>query len=252
MRQALAPLTTRERLAFLFERMANHLEQAESNRGPNRIRDRCDDTPSPHLYRALLRLGDMAKRLLRRLDTDWPGDDETVFARLVKHGILSAREGTLGEGLISRRESVLYGESPRDNLLVLARAEACLGLGRALLHAAPNTAPAGNGKLDPSLASHAQDLLALAGQHRFTRLRVYGSLARGAADRHSDVDLLVEPMDRDDLWERLYDMECAVQGLLGRPVDLHTEEDLIVPLKARILQEAVELVPNCPEANPST
>ena len=73
-----------------------------------------------------------------------------------------------------------------------------------------------------------------------TNLRVYGSMARGDADEHSDVDLLVNASPQVN-YLTLDAMSMDAEELLQRRVDVLTDGELLSPLRARILQEAVAL-----------
>jgi predicted nucleotidyltransferase len=52
---------------------------------------------------------------------------------------------------------------------------------------------------------------------------LFGSVARGDDEEGSDVDLIVEM--RDSSLVRIVDLELKLEGLLGRPVDIHTLEE---------------------------
>jgi uncharacterized protein len=84
------------------------------------------------------------------------------------------------------------------------------------------------------------DILRLA-RHRGARnLRVFGSVARGAADEHSDIDILVEMepgrslLDLGGLWADL-------NALLGVKVDVVTVQGLRKRIRDRVIKEAVPL-----------
>jgi len=85
-----------------------------------------------------------------------------------------------------------------------------------------------------------EEILRLAAARGATKVRVFGSVARGDAGPESDVDLLVE-LDEDrtlfDLGHLLLDLE----ELLGRMVDLVTENALHPYIRGRVLREAVQL-----------
>jgi uncharacterized protein len=93
----------------------------------------------------------------------------------------------------------------------------------------------------PSMAQLARvraEILAVAAHHGATNVRVFGSVARGDSDAHSDVDFLVdfEPgRSLLDLASLLVDLE----DLLGRPVDVVTEPGLKARIRQRVLAEAV-------------
>jgi uncharacterized protein len=83
-------------------------------------------------------------------------------------------------------------------------------------------------------------VLELAARHGARNVRVFGSVARGDSDSHSDVDFLVdlEPgRSLSDLGGLLMDLQNA----LGAPVDVVTEAGLRVRVRDRILAEAVPL-----------
>jgi predicted nucleotidyltransferase len=86
-----------------------------------------------------------------------------------------------------------------------------------------------------------EQILRLAAEHGARNVRVFGSVARGEATAESDVDLLV---DQD--WTRLSSwggmgLVVALEELLGRKVDVATEEELKPRIRTRVLDEAVPL-----------
>jgi len=94
--------------------------------------------------------------------------------------------------------------------------------------------------LSERLREKRQEILTIAAKHGAYNVRLFGSVARGEADEHSDVDILVElGPDRSllDLGGFLTDLE----DLLGRRVDVVTEKGLRPRLRDRVLQEAVPL-----------
>ncbi len=73
------------------------------------------------------------------------------------------------------------------------------------------------------------------------RLYLFGSTARDEAKPDSDIDLLV---NQD--WSRLsgwggMELVVALEDLLGRRVDVATEEELKPLIRERVLNEAVKL-----------
>ena len=91
--------------------------------------------------------------------------------------------------------------------------------------------------IDELLKSKRQEILEIAAKHGARNVRVFGSVARGEAGPESDVDLLVdmEPgrslLDLGGLWSDLNE-------LLGRKVDVVTEQSIYWLLRRRILKEA--------------
>ena len=70
-----------------------------------------------------------------------------------------------------------------------------------------------------------------------SRLRVFGSVARGQDHDGSDVDLLVDMPNGASLLQ-LVGLQLELQDVLGSPVDLCTERELHPMLRDRILAEA--------------
>jgi predicted nucleotidyltransferase len=72
-------------------------------------------------------------------------------------------------------------------------------------------------------------------------LRVFGSVARGEETPNSDIDFLVE-FDRGyDFFAQRLPLTRELSDLLGRSVDLIPEHELNGHLRAKILEEAVQL-----------
>lgn len=88
-----------------------------------------------------------------------------------------------------------------------------------------------------ALASKRNDVLALAAARGATRLRVFGSVARGLDHEGSDLDLLVDLPEGTSLL-RIVGLQLDIEDALGVPVDLCTERELHPDLKPRILLEA--------------
>ena len=84
------------------------------------------------------------------------------------------------------------------------------------------------------------EILKIAAEHGASNVRVFGSVARGEAGPNSDLDLLVEF----DLDRSLFDHVALIQGLedlLGRKVDVVTEDSVHWYIRDRVLAEAVAL-----------
>ena len=95
----------------------------------------------------------------------------------------------------------------------------------------------GTGKL---LQTRRDEILEIASQHGASNVRVFGSMARADAGPESDIDLLVEfEPDRS-----LFDHVALIrdfEDLLGRKVDVVTENSLHWYIRDRVLKEAVAL-----------
>ncbi|MFN3215483.1 MAG: nucleotidyltransferase family protein [Acidimicrobiales bacterium] len=73
-----------------------------------------------------------------------------------------------------------------------------------------------------------------------TRVRVFGSVARGEATENSDIDFLVDLDDDRGLFD-LGGLLMDLRELLGHNVDVVTESGLRPRISRRVLADAVEL-----------
>lgn len=80
-------------------------------------------------------------------------------------------------------------------------------------------------------------ILDLAAQHGARNVRIFGSMARGDAGPSSDVDFLVD-MDSERSLFDMADLVSALEDLLGRKVDVVTENSLYWLVRRRVLKEA--------------
>lgn len=79
---------------------------------------------------------------------------------------------------------------------------------------------------------------ALLHQYGVSSLSLFGSIARGEAAEHSDVDLLVEFSQPIGILQFVR-LKRALEAVLGRRVDLATPSSLKPQLRDRILKEAI-------------
>lgn len=81
------------------------------------------------------------------------------------------------------------------------------------------------------------EILRVAERHGARNVRVFGSAVRGGATEESDLDLLVEVGEQTSPWfpAGLVD---ELEELLGRPVDVVTEDGLYWLIRRRILRDA--------------
>ena len=83
-------------------------------------------------------------------------------------------------------------------------------------------------------------ILALAAEHGASRIRVFGSVARGTANADSDIDFLVDLQPGRSLFD-LGGLLTDLQKLLNHNVDVITPAGLRERIRDRVLKEAVEL-----------
>ncbi|VVB71411.1 Nucleotidyltransferase domain protein [uncultured archaeon] len=87
------------------------------------------------------------------------------------------------------------------------------------------------------LISKKMEILRVAESHGARNVRVFGSAARGEASEKSDIDLLVEFEPGRSLLDQA-GLVVELQELLGRKVDVVTEDGLYWLIRRRILKEA--------------
>jgi len=83
-------------------------------------------------------------------------------------------------------------------------------------------------------------ILTLAHQHGAYNVRVFGSVARGQARPESDIDFLVNVKPIHSAWFPA-GLVLDLEKLLGRKIDVVTEETLHAAIRSQILQEAIPL-----------
>ena len=94
--------------------------------------------------------------------------------------------------------------------------------------------------LDELLKDKRADILRLAARHGAYNVRIFGSVARGEAGPGSDIDLLVEiGPNRSPFFPA--GLKIDLEDLLGRKVDVLTENALHWYIRERVLKEAVPL-----------
>lgn len=85
-----------------------------------------------------------------------------------------------------------------------------------------------------------EQILQIAARHGAYNVRVFGSTARGKTDPESDIDLLVDVRPTHSRWFPA-GLILDLEELLGREVDVVTEDALHWYIRDRILEEAVPL-----------
>ena len=87
---------------------------------------------------------------------------------------------------------------------------------------------------------HRASIRALVAEHHAASPRIFGSIARGDDEPGSDVDLLVDFTDEASLLGEI-DLQLALADLLQVDVDVVAVDTLRGRMRARVLQEAVEV-----------
>lgn len=90
------------------------------------------------------------------------------------------------------------------------------------------------------LAQLAPTLRAIARRHGATRVRVFGSFARGDAGPESDIDLLIDPGPERSAWFPA-GLVLELEAATGRRVDVATPAGLHAGLRDRVMGEAIDL-----------
>ena len=91
-----------------------------------------------------------------------------------------------------------------------------------------------------SVQSKREQILAAARRHGVTRVRVFGSSARGDAGPESDVDLLVDVGPKPTPWFP-GGLVAELEEIMERRVQVITERGLDGLIRDRVLREAVPL-----------
>jgi predicted nucleotidyltransferase len=85
-----------------------------------------------------------------------------------------------------------------------------------------------------------EDIQRIAAKHGAYNVRVFGSFARGEAGPQSDLDLLISVGPKTTPWFP-GGLVADLEQLLGRRVDVLTENGLSPLIRDRVLNEAVPL-----------
>ena len=81
---------------------------------------------------------------------------------------------------------------------------------------------------------------ALAQRFGVVELRLYGSFARDRTTGDSDVDILVR-FDAPPDWRRYFGAQAYLEDLLGRPVDMATNQELRAEIRPYVEKELIDV-----------
>ena len=96
-------------------------------------------------------------------------------------------------------------------------------------------------EIDELLKEKREQIITIAAKHGANNVRIFGSVARGEADEKSDIDLLIDYCsERRSPWFPLR-LIRELEALLGRKVDIVTEQGLKDRIRERVLLEAKPL-----------
>jgi predicted nucleotidyltransferase len=95
-------------------------------------------------------------------------------------------------------------------------------------------------KADQLIKQNREEILRIAALYGGRNVRVFGSVARGEADKLSDIDFLVDMEPGRSLLD-LGGLLMDLQATLGCNVDVVTERGLKPRIRERVLREAVQL-----------
>jgi predicted nucleotidyltransferase len=88
------------------------------------------------------------------------------------------------------------------------------------------------------LHARQREIAAIAARYGVSNVRVFGSVARGEADEHSDLDLLIDVAPGHGYFD-MAGFALEVEALLGVFTQVATENGLKARMRDRIIAEAV-------------
>jgi predicted nucleotidyltransferase len=94
--------------------------------------------------------------------------------------------------------------------------------------------------LDQLLREKRDDIKRIAARHGAYNIRIFGSIARGEAGPESDIDILIDVGPTTSSWFPA-GLILDLEDLLGRRVEVITEQALNPELRDHVLREAIPL-----------
>lgn len=90
------------------------------------------------------------------------------------------------------------------------------------------------------LIENKEKIREMANRHKFDRIRVFGSVARGQEHESSDVDFVVDPTEDANLFD-LGGLVCELEDFLGTSADVISSRSLGEKIRKNIERDGVEL-----------
>jgi predicted nucleotidyltransferase len=99
--------------------------------------------------------------------------------------------------------------------------------------------------MNPIIAQHLPQLLALCKKYRVVSMYLFGSAATGAFKENSDIDLLISfssELTLEEYGDNYFELAWALEELFGRNVDLVTEKSLSNPYFIASVERTKQLI----------
>jgi hypothetical protein len=94
--------------------------------------------------------------------------------------------------------------------------------------------------VEQRLQEKRDEILGITARHGAFNVRIFGSVARGEADEHSDLDFLVE-LERGRSLLDLGGLQYELEAALGCRVDVVTERGLKARIREQVVRQAAPL-----------
>lgn len=152
----------------------------------------------------------------------------------------SVREFTLADQLAQRADQI-RSQAVRDALRAgYSQREIARAIGKSQPEVSRMARFHGSTPLGVKLRVHRSEILEVAARYGLTKVRVFGSVARGDETESSDIDLLVDTVDVPNLFA-LGRAEAEMSRILGAEVEITPSQQLRSGVSAGVLSEAIPL-----------
>lgn len=95
-------------------------------------------------------------------------------------------------------------------------------------------------QLNTKIQEKKQEIINISAKYGVSKIKVFGSYARGEETPESDIDFLMDIPAGKSLLHRI-SLQQELEDLLGIKVDIAKPENLHEAIKVKILQEMIEL-----------